>query len=527
MASKAGSQKYLCLCERCLARNPAGLLVSRSTEYLHNWSQPNNNNQTPSQTSLPPQSEALQTPFEVQSLPQLQVEPLSQLSPQVQPLPQASLQVQPLSQPSPQPSLSFSPHLSLQSLPQFSLVSNGLEDEIGLHTEEEMEAEEEVEAEEGVKDRLDTQNDPGCLDDLDDDDEDENVGNNMDDDDDDDDEILSGNFNNQMPALRNNADDESDNYDKEKELVCLALKEMKAGVSRWEMKNALSFIQQIQEATLESQAKLLGQDIVDCLCKNPKTSSITLSQDERLSVKLFLACNSASQDVYHESRKAVLERHPNDPILSYNEVKSLVVDVTGVIDIREDMCPSSCTAFTGPFQDMTKCPYCNEERYDKISKKPRLQFNTIPLGPQLQALKRNYTSAKAMNYLDSYMQAMIAKLEKNNGTVSIYDDILAGSELIEAYQDGRIKSDDIVLMFSFDGAQLYKNKESDCWLGQFVIVNLAPNERYKINAVRPAFTIPGPNKPKNLDSFFFTTLAHVSALQKEGFCLWDVSKNKI
>jgi len=37
----------------------------------------------------------------------------------------------------------------------------------------------------------------------------------------------------------------------------------------------------------------------------------------------------------------------------------------------------------------------------------------------------------------------------------------------------------------------------------------------------PGGIIPGPGKPKNLDSFLFPGLAHVSALQKEGLHIWD------
>ncbi|KAG6825303.1 hypothetical protein H0H92_004107, partial [Tricholoma furcatifolium] len=184
-------------------------------------------------------------------------------------------------------------------------------------------------------------------------------------------------------------------------------------------------------------------------------------------------------------------------------------------------------AFTGPFRDLSACLYCGEDRFDKITKKPRLQFNTIPLGPQLQALKRNYASAKDMNYFNTYIDNIFQKIDANDGFLPVYDDILSGSEFLNAYQKGYVKPDDFVVMFSFDGAQLYKNKESDCWLGQFVIANLAPDARYKIAAVAPAFTIPGPNKPRHIDSFFFTTLAHLSALQKNGFCLWDASKTTV
>ena len=48
--------------------------------------------------------------------------------------------------------------------------------------------------------------------------------------------------------------------------------------------------------------------------------------------------------------------------------------------------------------------------------------------------------------------------------MDIYNDIFWESDYITAIVDGRIKSDDMCLMFSIDGAQLYTLKASDCWI---------------------------------------------------------------
>lgn len=54
--------------------------------------------------------------------------------------------------------------------------------------------------------------------------------------------------------------------------------------------------------------------------------------------------------------------------------------------------------------------------------------------------------------------------EHNEGTANSYDDILSGSAYLDAVEDGRIKDCDTVLMLSMDGAQLLRNKKSDCWI---------------------------------------------------------------
>ena len=76
-------------------------------------------------------------------------------------------------------------------------------------------------------------------------------------------------------------------------------------------------------------------------------------------------------------------------------------------------------------------------------------------------------------------------------------------------------------MLSIDGAQLLGNKKSDCWIYIWIILDLAPDERYKVRNILPGGVIPGPGKPKDLDSFLFPGLAHISALQKEGLHVLD------
>jgi hypothetical protein len=52
-------------------------------------------------------------------------------------------------------------------------------------------------------------------------------------------------------------------------------------------------------------------------------------------------------------------------------------------------------------------------------------------------------------------------------------------------------------------------------------MDLPPDQRYKKKYVLPGGFIPGPNKPKDIDSFVFPGLQHLSAIQKEGLPIWD------
>ena len=79
------------------------------------------------------------------------------------------------------------------------------------------------------------------------------------------------------------------------------------------------------------------------------------------------------------------------------------------------------------------------------------------------------------------------------------------------------------MQLSLDGAQLYRDKESDCWIFVYIIHNLPPELRYTKRLVIPAGFIPGPEKMKDGDSFLYPVLYHISALQTEGLQIWDAS----
>ncbi|KIK79302.1 hypothetical protein PAXRUDRAFT_161626, partial [Paxillus rubicundulus Ve08.2h10] len=57
-----------------------------------------------------------------------------------------------------------------------------------------------------------------------------------------------------------------------------------------------------------------------------------------------------------------------------------------------------------------------------------------------------------------------------NGVVQeTYNDFFNGLDYLEALMAGDIKEEDIVIMFLIDGAQLYHNKASGCWISIWVI----------------------------------------------------------
>ncbi len=221
-----------------------------------------------------------------------------------------------------------------------------------------------------------------------------------------------------------------------------------------------------------------------------------------------------------------------DKLLSLHSLKKSMENRSGVMGIEHDMCVTSCLGFTGPYAKDKECRICHERRYDIIDGKevPRKRFTTIPVSPGVQA---NYQTAEGARRMKSGMQRLRETLDKrrpgSNPSERTYVDITDGEEMQKAMQDGKIKDGDFMLMLSIDGAQLYRNKESDCWIYIWVLFDLPPNRRYKKRHILPGAIIPGPNKPKDIDSFLFPGLYHIAALQnsEHGLAIWDAETNTV
>jgi hypothetical protein len=284
--------------------------------------------------------------------------------------------------------------------------------------------------------------------------------------------------------------------------------------------NSLRFIEQLRKTTrLEDTG--LDEDLIHRL-RNPPHAPPAITIDEQLSIDLFLAITDGSQKMYELACDAVMRRHPEDCLLSYHLVKKKITELTGVYAIAQDMCPNSCMAYTGPYSILESCPHCGHPRFNMVDNKSRAhqQFSTFPVGPQLQARYCTTDGAHAMRYRESLMQGILDELAVRPFLEKI-EDLYHGSVFYDAYQRGHIGADDIVLLFSMDGAQLFEYKASNCWIYIWVIADMAPERRYKKKSIILGGIAPGPNKPKEPDSFLFVGLQHVVALQKEGLPIWD------
>ncbi|KAF4587957.1 hypothetical protein EYR38_009918 [Pleurotus pulmonarius] len=296
---------------------------------------------------------------------------------------------------------------------------------------------------------------------------------------------------------------------------------------------AQQYISLIKAATLDNGG--LDPETVAQL-RDPEEGPVDISDpDLRLSIDLFLAMTNSSEQTYNDVRSAISARFPDSNVLSRHLVEKRIAALSGIVPIVEDMCINSCHAFTGPFAELNECTICKEPRYEPIQmaengvpgkKISRQRFTTIPLGPQIQALRRSPKGSAEMAYRVQKTKQVLAALENlDNDLDMVYDDIFCGSEYLDLLESSDITDYDVFVSNSLDGCQLYKNKQSDVWIYIWIIDEITPGTRYKKKHVRPGGFISGPNKPKIVDSFLFRGLHHVSALQREnngrGMKAWD------
>lgn len=292
---------------------------------------------------------------------------------------------------------------------------------------------------------------------------------------------------------------------------------------------AQEFVRALQNASLDDGSH--SPEDLDNLRHPPEeVFNIDADPDLCFSIEIFLAIGNASQKTYHAFREATLRRFPNCGLLSYEQVKRRVAQISGIHPIIRDMCVNSCIAYTGPFRLLDKCPMCSEPRYNQIAlqasagqeKVPRQEFYTLPVGPQLQALWHSVEIADLMRYRTRCFESIVEELNKHPGLpMEAYDDVFHGAGLLDAWSDNLMGDHDVCLLFSIDGAQLYEMKASDCWIYIWIVLDLPPELRYKKTHVLPGGFIPGPHKPKNLDSFLFPGFHHLAGVQKEGLIVWD------
>ena len=287
-------------------------------------------------------------------------------------------------------------------------------------------------------------------------------------------------------------------------------------------------ISQIRDYSFNNEKIQWSEDELESFF-DPTQKTWTLDDPQlRLSFQIYLSLSAhSSESTYESIRSSIKGCYSASTMLSFDQVRNRLKKITGILPLHFDMCVNTCLAYTGIFDTLTLCPFYGECRYEQHhdTEEPKIahrQFITLPIGPQLQALWRHSVSVAKLQDRLQRTTDLLAQ-HKADGGIQDYYDICCGSEYLDLVESGQITANDMVLVLSMDGAQLYRNKESDTWFGITTLIDFPPEIYHAREMVLPTFVIGGPNAPKDYDSFLFPTIAHISACQSLGLPIWDAS----
>ncbi|KAF8220637.1 hypothetical protein L208DRAFT_1332750, partial [Tricholoma matsutake] len=109
---------------------------------------------------------------------------------------------------------------------------------------------------------------------------------------------------------------------------------------------AQEFIEALKHASLDNGD--LMDDEVDALL-NPAQELLDLSEDDDKDLLAMLtAVFSTDQFIPGNLQVAIKIAHPDDELLSYDQIMCCIAKLSGVKPIASDMCPNSCMAYAGP-----------------------------------------------------------------------------------------------------------------------------------------------------------------------------------
>lgn len=203
----------------------------------------------------------------------------------------------------------------------------------------------------------------------------------------------------------------------------------------------------------------------------------------------------------------------------------LMKERTGFISTKYDCCPTSCVSYA-EYPDLDDCPRCGLSRWVDPEAKTKVPAKTHVYFPIRHRLMLWYSSRYMANLLKTYRRKAIAgSLTKPDGTRKLTD-VWSG----KLYRALRVKGhfgqeQDLAFCCGFDGTKAFKSrKDRHVWPIILTCANLPPQIRFKRKNVLIVGFVPGPDGPKELDSFLKPLVDEFEMLSTDGIQdVWDAS----
>ncbi|KAF7333167.1 hypothetical protein MVEN_02382500 [Mycena venus] len=195
---------------------------------------------------------------------------------------------------------------------------------------------------------------------------------------------------------------------------------------------------------------------------------------------------------------------PQDPPLpKLDALRSRINHLAGFKPEIYDCCVNSCLCYAGPNKDLTSCSYCKEPRL-RPNGKPRKKFTYIPIIPRLIAFAANPDMAEKQQYRANHEHKPGKTTDVFDGThyrsLQTKEVQINGKKYGHKYFSDRR---DVALGGSWDGFSPFKHRKKTAWPLIIFDYNLPSDLRFLLQFILALGVIPGPNKPKDSDSFLW------------------------
>jgi hypothetical protein len=253
-----------------------------------------------------------------------------------------------------------------------------------------------------------------------------------------------------------------------------------------------------------------------------------LSESEKLSFEHYIAWRRSNGTVLaYESHADVLQKATGIEILSLHSVRELAKMHGHLHPHKVDICPQSCMAYTGDYENLTHCCHkkgndiCNQPRYGAKGK-AKAQMIYISCLDVITAMFANAETATMLRQRDTTLKQVLHLLHQATHATQTYSDFSDSEVHCHLHKNlGLFQGkQDVALALSTDGAQLTMKKHSSTWIALLILLNIPAELRYKTSNTMVPFIIPGPNSPGNIDTFMYPLFVDM-AKASEGIWMWD------
>lgn len=220
--------------------------------------------------------------------------------------------------------------------------------------------------------------------------------------------------------------------------------------------------------------------------------------------------DSAFEDIPAAFSSSTIE----EPLPSLASCRSRMSLLSGFVPEFYDCCLNSCCCFVAQYAEMETCPFCKELRYNADGF-PRQRFMYLPIIPRLV----QFTASRNM-------AANLRERQNRTTDPNEISDIFDGShfhglcernirvrgEEIQPLRKYFADIRDLAIGLSTDGFCPHRRRKTTAWPLIAFLYDLPPDTRFHLDNIISLGVIPGPKKPKDMDSFLYMFVCEMERL---------------